>query len=95
MLTKVAVRDYRPVFFKDAILLAFAILKTPDALDGHIKRYAASATMSILYDYPTLEDEHDETIMEIHAFINHFSAACAPGAHLVEFFPWMIHIPER
>jgi hypothetical protein len=95
MFTKVAVRDYRPVFSKEAILLAFAILKTPDALDGHIKRYAASATMSILYDYPTLEDEHDETIMEIHVFINLFSAACAPGAHLVDFFPWMIHIPSR
>ncbi|KAI0264572.1 hypothetical protein BGY98DRAFT_1039878, partial [Russula aff. rugulosa BPL654] len=26
--------------------------------------------MSILYDYPTLENEHDETITQIHAFID-------------------------
>ena len=26
--------------------------------------------MSMLYDYPTLENEHDETITQIHAFIN-------------------------
>jgi len=51
--------------------------------------------MSILYDYPALENEHDETITQIHAFIDRMSAATAPGAHLVELFPWMIHIPER
>jgi hypothetical protein len=51
--------------------------------------------MSILYDYPTLENEHDETITRIHAFIDRMSAATAPGAYLVELFPWMIHIPER
>ena len=51
--------------------------------------------MSILYDYPTLENEHDETLAQIHAFIDRVSAAAAPGAHLVDLFPWMIHIPER
>ena len=51
--------------------------------------------MSILYDYPTLENEHDETYAQIHAFIDRMSAASAPGAYLVELFPWMIHIPER
>ena len=51
--------------------------------------------MSILYNYPTLENEHDETITEIHGFINRASAATAPGANLVELFPWMLYIPER
>jgi hypothetical protein len=78
------------------MLLAAAFLKTPDALDQHIQRSSASATMSILYDYPTLEnDEHDKTLAGIHAFIDRLSAASTPGAHLVEVFPWMIHIPER
>ena len=71
------------------------MLESPDGLDKHIQRSAASATMSILYDYPTLESEHDEAITKIHTFIEHVSAAGAPGAHLVELFPWMIHIPER
>jgi hypothetical protein len=95
MLTKAAVRDYRPVFFKEAILLASAILKTPDALGGHFKRAAASAIMSILYDHPTLENEHDKAITEVHELVERLAAAAAPGAHLVELFPWMIHIPER
>ena len=67
----------------------------PEAMDEHIRRSSASATMSILYDYPTLENEHDETLAGIHAFNDRMSAATAPGAHLVELFPWMIHIPER
>jgi len=95
MLTKIAVRDYHPVFCKEAILLASAVLQNPEALDKHIQRSSASATMSILYDYPTLENEHDKTLSGIHAFIDRMSAASAPGAHLVELFPWMIYIPER
>ena len=51
--------------------------------------------MSILYDYPTLEDENDEIITMIHTFTDRVSAATIPGAYLVELFPWMIHIPER
>ena len=95
MLTKVAVRDYHPIFRKEAILLAFACIKNPDGLDKHFQRSSASAIMSIFYDYPTLESEHDETLTRIHAFIDQLSAAAAPGAHLVELIPWMIHIPER
>lgn len=95
MLTKVVVRDYRPVFCKEAILLASAILEDPDALEKHVQRTSASAAMSILYNYPTLENENDKTLVEIYAFINRLSMAAVPGAYLVELFPWMIHIPER
>ncbi|KAF8503337.1 cytochrome P450 [Russula emetica] len=94
-LTKVVVRDFHPIYCKEAVLLASAILDNPDALDKHIQRSSSSATMSILYDYPTLENEDDETITQIYTFIDRMSAASAPGAHLVEIFPWMIHIPER
>ena len=51
--------------------------------------------MSILYDYPTLETENDKTLKEIHDYIDRISKASTPGAHLVEVFPWMIHIPDR
>jgi len=51
--------------------------------------------MSILYDYPTIEDERDQTVTEINTFVERMSAAAAPGAHLVELLPWMIYISER
>jgi cytochrome P450 len=94
-LTKVAVRDYHPILRTESILLSSALLENPEALEKHFQRFAASAIMSILYDYPTLEDEHDKTLKEIHAFIDRTSAAAAPGAHLVELFPWMMRIPKR
>jgi hypothetical protein len=71
------------------------MFENPHALDKHIQRSSASATMSILYDYPSLENEHDETLTKIHTFIDRLSAATAPGAYLVELFPWMIYIPVR
>ena len=95
VLTKAAVLDYHPTFSKEATILASSILNNPAAVNQHFNRSSTSAIMSILYNYPTLEDEHDKTVTEINAFIDRTSAAAAPGAHLVEFLPWMIYIPER
>ena len=95
MLTKVAVRDYHPIFRKEAVLLASAFLKNPDTSEKHILRSSASATMSMLYDYPTIEDEQDETLNRIHEFLDRMSAAAAPGAYLADLFHWMIYIPKR
>ena len=89
------VRDYHPILRKEATILASALLENPDTLEKHFQRFAASAIMSVLYDYPTLENEHDKTLTEIHAFIDRMLAAAALGAHLVESFPWMMLIPER
>ncbi|KAH9177243.1 cytochrome P450 [Lactarius sanguifluus] len=51
--------------------------------------------MSILYDYPILRTENDKNLKEILAFADRMSETVAPGAYLVELFPWMLHIPER
>ncbi|KAI0306360.1 hypothetical protein B0F90DRAFT_1814272 [Multifurca ochricompacta] len=60
-----------------------------------IARFSVSAVMSIFYDYSTLENEDDQTLMEIRAFINCLSDAAVPDAYLVRLFPWIMHIPER
>ena len=75
--------------------MASALLLKPEAREKHFQRCAASATMSILYDYPTLETEDDKTLKQIHAFNDLLSEAASPGAHLVELFPWMMNIPDR
>ncbi|KAH8995439.1 cytochrome P450 [Lactarius akahatsu] len=93
-LTKLAVRDYHPILRKEATLLSSAILDDQGALELHFQRSSASAILSILYDYPTLENNDDETLKRIHTFIGRVSEAASPGAHLVELLPWMMHIPE-
>lgn len=95
VLTKSAVRRYHSLLCKEGLLLASALLASPGALEKHFQRAAASATLSIIYDYPTLETESDQTIEEIHAFGHRTSVAATPGTYLVELFPWMVHIPER
>ena len=96
-LTKNAVRSYHTLLRKEGILLASALLASPrpHCLEKHFQRTTASAAMSMLYDYPTLETENDKTLTEIHAFINRMSTASVPGAYFVDLFPWMMHIPER
>ncbi|KAH9041418.1 cytochrome P450 [Lactarius hengduanensis] len=96
-LTKLAVRDYHPILRKEATLLSCAILDDQGALEKLFQRSTASSIMSILYDYPTLENklEDDETLKQIHTFVGRLSKAAAPGAYLVELLPWMMHIPER
>ncbi|KAI0292399.1 cytochrome P450 [Russula brevipes] len=92
--TKSSLHDYHPILQKEAVLLASALLHTPEAREKHFQRSSASATMTILYDYPTIETENDKTLEEIHAFNDRGSEATVPGAHLVELLPWMLNIPD-
>jgi hypothetical protein len=94
-LTKSACRDYHTILQKEGVLLASGLLSNPSALERHFQRSAASASLSILYDYPTLETDDDKTLKGMHAFIERMSVAAAPGTYLVELMPWMMHIPER
>lgn len=71
------------------------MLANPGDLEKNFHRTAASAIMSILYDYPTLETGNDKNVKEIHAFVDFVTTAAAPGAYFVELFPWMMYIPER
>jgi hypothetical protein len=96
-LTKSACRDYHTILQKEGVIFASALLANPSALEKHCQRTAASASLSILYDYPTLETDNDsdKTLQGMHAFIERMSVAAAPGTYLVELMPWMMHIPER
>ena len=93
-LSKSAVRSYHMILRKEGVLLASALLENPRALEKLFQRTAASAIMSIVYDYPTLEIENDKNVKDIRVFNERMSKAGAPGAYLVELFPWMVYIPE-
>ncbi|KAH9040829.1 cytochrome P450 [Lactarius hengduanensis] len=69
-LTKSAVRSCHTILLK----------ADPGALEKHLQRTAASATLSILCNYPTLESEDDKTLKDIRALIDRVSVAAAPGA---------------
>ncbi|KAI9442995.1 cytochrome P450 [Lactarius indigo] len=96
-LSKEAVQEYYPVLTKEATILVSALLTNPFSSDRtkHFQRAAASAIMSILYDYPTLISEQDTAIKGIDNYNKRAAHAATPGSFFVEFFPWMMYIPER
>ncbi len=51
--------------------------------------------LSVVYDQPTIKSEQDRNVKLINDFVQRLTRAAYPGAHLVEFFPWMLYIPSR
>ena len=93
-LTKEAVQRYHPIQTKEATIMVSALLKSPENREKHIQRTTTSTIMSILYDYPTLTSGLDKAVRDIDRNI-HWVAQAAARNSFVEFFPWMIHVPER
>ena len=93
-LTKVAMQRYQLIQTKEAMIFVSALLESPENLEQHIQRTAASTIISITYGYPTLTSGQDKAIQDMNRQI-HWAAQAAAGNSLVEFFPWMIHVPQR
>jgi hypothetical protein len=94
-LTKVAVQRYHPIQTKEANILVTSLLTNPEDRKQHFMRAGASTIMAILYDYPTLASAHDKAIEDIDRNIQFITEAMRIGSSLVEFFPCMLHIPQR
>ena len=93
--TKVSVRRFHEKQMTEAVLLAHDWLIAPAKWDRHLRRASASMILSVVYDCPPLLSEQDQTTDDIDDFANRITTAAAPGAYLVEFFPWLRHIPSR
>ena len=94
-LNKGVVKDFHEPQTKEALLLAAAGLAEPGQWDKHLRRAAASMVLSVVYDQPTIKSEQDQNVRLINDFVQRLTRAAYPGAHLVEFFPWMRYIPSR
>src|SRR5712671_5308156 len=90
-----SVKEFYETQMKEAVIQACDLLDKPARWDRHFRRTAASTTLSILYGHPTLASEQDHIVRVINNFAERLFHAAAMGAHLVEFFPWLQHIPSR
>jgi hypothetical protein len=79
----------------EAIILAYDWLSASAKWDRHLRRASASMILSVVYGYPTITSEQDPTVDAINNFSRRLTSAALPGAHLVEFFPWMRHVPSQ
>ncbi|VDB91013.1 unnamed protein product [Peniophora sp. CBMAI 1063] len=94
-LNKTAVEAFQPTQFVEAIALAQGLLKEPHLWDDHLRRTAASMVMSVTYDTPMLTSAEDPRVREVNDFTARLTRSAMPGAHLVEFLPWLMYVPRR
>ncbi|KAH9994231.1 cytochrome P450 [Russula vinacea] len=62
--------------------------------EATILRAATSTIMSVLYDYPTLASAEDKAVQDMDR-TSHWVARTTAWFFIVEFFPWIMHIPQR
>ena len=93
--SKSSVKTFYEAQMKEAILLATDMLVGPARWDQHFRRNTASTTLTVLYGYPTVRSEDDPVVEAISNFGARLFKATLPGAHPVQFFPWLRHIPSR
>ncbi|KAH0835783.1 cytochrome P450 [Lanmaoa asiatica] len=93
-LNKGIVHRFHPTQHLESVLLACSLLAQPENWDGHLRRTAASAIMSMVYDEPPIISGNDESVGAVNDFVARLTRAALPGAHLVEFFPWMMYLPK-
>jgi hypothetical protein len=93
--SKNAVSNYESIQTREAVSLAWSMLSKPADVDKQFRRTAASMIMSVVYDLPPIESDHDPNVSRIKEYMERVLATTAAGAHWVEFFPWMKYIPSR
>ncbi|KAH8977837.1 cytochrome P450, partial [Lactarius akahatsu] len=94
-LSKSVVESFKTTQSNEAVILASGLLDQPAMMDNHLRRVTASMIMSVTYDTPPIVSETDPGIKAINDCVARLMRAALPGAHFVEFFPWMRHIPSR
>ena len=90
-----SVESFETPQLAEAILLTSGLLAQPATWEKHFHRTAASMIMSVTYDNPLIVSELNPSAKAISDCTVRVSRAALPGAHFVEFFPWMMYIPSR
>ncbi|KAK7452677.1 hypothetical protein VKT23_012076 [Stygiomarasmius scandens] len=96
-LKKDVVGMYDDLVWKDAIILASGLRNastSPNDWISHLERTTSSIFTSIAYDTPPLNSTTDPLIRSVCSLTAHVTRASYPGAHLVEFFPFLNALPS-
>jgi hypothetical protein len=93
--SKSSVKTFYETQTTEAALLASDLLAGPARWDRRFRRAAASLILSVLYGYPTLKSEQGHIVDAIDDCAGRLFKAASMGAHLVQFLPWLRHLPSR
>ena len=92
--SKSGVSNFRPVLNKEAMVLALDFIKNLSDREMLLRRHSLSVMLSINYHLPPARSDSDPLILEIIDRTRHISHTLEPGAHLVEFIPWLRYVPS-
>ncbi|CAE6462369.1 unnamed protein product, partial [Rhizoctonia solani] len=84
--------NFRQLQLQEARQFALRMIKTPEDLVQHIRHNAAAVIMKVAYGYE-VSSTSDRYISIAERALGLFAAATVPGAHLVDVFTWMRHLP--
>ncbi len=90
-----SVKGFYETQMKEAVLQACNLLDDPIQWDRHYRRTAASMTLSVVYGHPTLTSDQDHIVVVINELAERLLGTVFMGAYLVDFFPWLRHLPSR
>ncbi|KAI0261116.1 cytochrome P450 [Gloeopeniophorella convolvens] len=88
-----AVVGYESMQLTNALQLIRDILEKPEDHMSHAKRFSGSLILSLTYGRPSPSARREPDLELIQQFILRLGRAVRPGAHFVDDFPWLKHIP--
>ncbi|CCL98630.1 uncharacterized protein FIBRA_00632 [Fibroporia radiculosa] len=93
-MTRTKARQLHPTQITEALFLLSDLLETPDAWGAHVRKSTSLLIFNLVYGHSTQNSVALSAVPRINQFATRLLRALYPGAHLVEFFPWMIYFPS-
>ncbi|OAX37013.1 cytochrome P450 [Rhizopogon vinicolor AM-OR11-026] len=87
------IKTYEPVQFAYAHNIVLDLLDSPTLHQLHIKRFAASVILRIVYGKTTLTLLSDPFLLQLQNMIPRFQSAMMPSTYLVDKYPILKYIP--
>ncbi|TFK46242.1 cytochrome P450 [Heliocybe sulcata] len=92
-LTGAALQRYWPLHEHDSRYLVLKVMEHPSDLAKLVRHYAGSVILKVTYGYQT-KPEDDPFLLLAEKVMGAFSIASKPGNWLVDFVPWLRHLPD-
>ncbi|KAG4271308.1 hypothetical protein FPRO04_11070 [Fusarium proliferatum] len=91
-----SITRFEPIQELEILKLLKRLHQDPNSenLPDHLNQLPGSIMLRILYNYETDPSKSDHIVNMANIVMEEFSQATTPGAWMVDFIPWLRHIPD-
>ncbi|KAF4334154.1 oxidoreductase [Fusarium beomiforme] len=91
-----SISRFEPIQEQEVLRLLKRIHEHPNSqnLPDYLTQASGSIMLRILYNYKTDSNKNDHIVSMANLVMEEFSKATTPGAWIVDFIPWLRHLPE-